>query len=304
MSDANEPNEPIGEAVEDRELHGRLHGLAYRMLGSVADAEDIVQETWIRWHEHPTPAEVKNRHAWLTQVAVRLCLDRLKSARVRRERYVGPWLPDPIVDTATLRPGPDAVSELASDLSVALLLALERLSPLERAAFLLHDVFDAEWSEVAEAIDRTEDACRQLASRARTHLREERPRYKPSAEDRDRVLQAFMWAVATGDRSALTKMLSEDAVFLSDGGGIEKAALKPVLGRDRVAAMILGLYGKLNTELTDVSFEPATINELPGLIFRGVATLRTMAFDVDSAGLVRAIYLVVNPEKLRHLRRR
>lgn len=278
-----------------------LVGLAYRMLGSVADAEDVVQEARIRWHQHPNPSEVSSPRAWLTQVTVRLCIDRSKSARARRERYVGPWLPEPVLDTSEFQPRPDTLSELASDLSVALLLALERLSPLERAAFILHDVFDADWDDVAATLERTPEACRQLASRARTRVRDERPRYAASPEERDRVLAAFAVAASTGDLSTLTRLLSEDAIFLSDGGGVAKAALNPVVGRDRVARLVLGLYGKIGKDFETFSITPARVNGLGGFLFRADGAAQTMAFDVDDGGTIRAIYYVLNPEKLRHL---
>jgi RNA polymerase sigma-70 factor (ECF subfamily) len=175
-------------AAEFESLRGQLTGLAYRMLGSRAEAEDMVQEAWLRWHAADRAA-VREPRAFLSKTVTRLCLDQLKSARARREEYVGQWLPEPVLDGAQLAAG--SASEYADDLSVALLLALERLSPLERAAFLLHDVFDLGFEEVAEALGRDPAACRQLASRARSHVREEKPRFKPSAEEEQRVFAAF-----------------------------------------------------------------------------------------------------------------
>lgn len=279
-----------------------LIGLAYRMLGSVADAEDVVQDALVRWHRHPDRSEIASPQAYLTQITARLCIDRLKSARARREVYVGPWLPEPVVDTDDLSPSAEAVSELVSDLSVALLLALERLSPLERAAFLLRDVFDADWSVVATALGRSEAACRQLASRARVHVREDRPRFRPSLEERDRILQAFGGAVATGDLGALSKLLSDDAVFIGDGGGAVKSALRPVTGRDRVARLLLGLHAKSIAAGESYSFTPAWINGLAGFVLRGTPrAVQTLALEVDRGGLIRAVYTVSNPSKLRHL---
>lgn len=279
-----------------------LLGLAYRMLGSVADAEDVLQDALVRWHERESTTVVESPRAFMSQIVVRLCLDRLKSARARRETYVGPWLPDPVVDDRALTP--DAASELASDLSVALLLILERLSPLERAAFLLHDVFDTEWPEVAKSLGRSEEACRQLASRARARVKDERPRYRPSEEQQTRVMVAFGHALQTGNVGALAGLLTEDAVFLSDSNGLRKAALKPVLGRDRVSRLLVGLQNKSLSVRPDAVIRPATINGLPGvLLFEGEALRETAAFDIDEDGLVRAVYVVVNPEKLRHLAR-
>lgn len=279
-----------------------LTGLAYRMLGSLADAEDVVQDAFVRWHRHPNPSEIESPHAYLVQTTVRLCIDRLKSARARREVYVGPWLPEPVLDTEQLRLTPSALSELASDLSFALLLALERLSPLERAAFILHDVFDAEWTEVAATLGRSEVACRQLASRARVHLRDERARFQPSLEERDRILNAFGGAIATGDLSALSKLLSEEAVFVGDGGGAVKSALRPVTGRDRVARLLLGLHAKALAQGGYHSFTSAWINGLPGVVLRSAARpVETLSLEVDGKGLIHAVYVVSNPSKLRHL---
>ena len=279
-----------------------LMGLAYRMLGSWADAEDVVQDALVRWHRHPHREDIESPRAYLTTITSRLALDRLKSARVKREVYVGPWLPDPILNSEQLGPPGDARSELASDLTVALLLALERLSPLERAAFILHDVFDTGWPEVAAALERSEATCRQLASRARVHVKNERPRFRPSTEECDRMLTAFGTAVATGDMRALSALLSEQAVFTADGGGVVKSALRPILGRDRVARMLLGLQHKALAQGETYSFEAAWLNGLPGFVLRGTArSVQTIALETKGDGLIDHIYFVSNPHKLRHL---
>ena len=213
----------------------RLLGLAYRMLGSLAEAEDAVQDAYLRWHAVDRD-EVKDSRAFLTTATTRICLDVLRSARARREEYVGPWLPEPVVDPRAL--APDAQTELAEDLSIALLLALDRLSPLERAAFLLHDVFDCSFSEVASALGRSEAACRQLATRARTHVREARPRDESVARDRgddattkhEELVVAFVDASRSGDLDALMSMLAEDARLVADGGGKVQAALNVIEG--------------------------------------------------------------------------
>src|SRR5215510_13484011 len=209
----------------------RLTGLAYRMLGSLSEAEDIVQDAYLRWHAADR-GQVDNPRAYLSRTVARLCLDHLKSARVRRETYVGPWLPEPIVDETAL--SPDSASELADDLSVALLMTLERLSPLERAAFLLHDVFDMEFADIAGVLDRSEGACRQLASRGRAHVSEERPRFRPSEDDVTRLTDAFHRAVLSGDAAQFADLLAQDAVLYSDGGGKRIAALNPIVGRDKI----------------------------------------------------------------------
>ena len=282
----------------------RLLGLAYRMLGSMAEAEDAVQEAYLRWHDADR-ATVDDARAYLTTTTTRICLDVLKSARVRREKYVGPWLPDPITDTASL--APDAQTELAEDLSVALLLALERLSPLERAAFLLHDVFDYSFPQVADALGRNEAACRQLASRARAHVRDARPsgstpvRGAPSAVDEKhaQLLSAFITASRSGDVSTLSRLLANDARVVTDGGGKAAAALNVIEGADRAAAFLAGVVRKGWTDEMTLRFD--TINGLPGLILSGPRGLvQTTAFELEG-DTIKAIYVVRNPDKLRHL---
>jgi RNA polymerase sigma-70 factor (ECF subfamily) len=282
----------------------RLLGLAYRMLGSVAEAEDAVQDAYLRWHDTDR-ATVEDARAFLMTTTTRICLDVLKSARVRREEYVGPWLPDPITDTAAL--APDAQTELAEDLSVALLLALDRLSPLERAAFLLHDVFDYSFTQVAAALGRNEAACRQLASRARTRVREARPAAALPARGTStsidpkhaELVSAFVTASRSGDIEALTRMLASDARVVSDGGGKVPAALNVIEGADRVAAFLAGVVRKGWTDDMSVRFD--MINGLPGLMLSGPHGLvQTTAFEFDG-DMVKAIYVVRNPDKLKHL---
>ena len=282
----------------------RLRGLAYRMLGSMAEADDAVQEAYLRWHAVDR-AGVSDPRAFLTTTTTRLCLDVLKSARVKREEYVGPWLPDPVLDAASL--APDAQTELADDLSVALLLALERLSALERAAFLLHDVFDYSFAQVAAALGRGEAACRQLATRARVRVKEARPQaglpQSPAAHTVDAkhaaLIEAFVAASRRGDLDTLTRMLASDARLVTDGGGKVTAAMNVISGAGRVAAFLAGVVRKGWT--ADVAVRPAVINGLPGLLlFRPDGLVQTTAFDVAD-GVVTAIYIVRNPDKLRHL---
>src|SRR5688572_1124069 len=282
----------------------RLLGLAYRMLGSIAEAEDAVQETYLRWHD--TDRErVDEPRAFLITTTTRICLDVLKSARVRREEYVGPWLPDPVTDTAAL--APDTQTELAEDLSVALLLALDRLSPLERAAFLLHDVFDYSFTQIANALGRNEAACRQLASRARSRVREARPvgslpvRAAASSMDPQHaaLVSAFITASRSGDIETLTRLLASDAKLVTDGGGKVSAALNVIEGADRVAAFLAGVVRKGWTDDMTVRFD--TINGLPGLLISGPKGLiQTNAFEIEN-DVVKAIYVVRNPDKLRHV---
>lgn len=279
----------------------RLLGLAYRMLGSMAEAEDAVQEAYLRWHAVDR-AGVEAPRAFLMATTTRICLDVLKSARARREQYVGPWLPDPVVDTASL--APDARTALAEDLSVALLLALDRLSPLERAAFLLHDVFDYSFTEVATALGRSDAACRQLASRARARVRAARPDGPPAAGSgavpgHAALLAAFLEALASGDVESLKGMLATEARLVTDGGGRVTAALNVIEGGQRVAAYLTGVVRKGRTAEMSVRFE--TINLLPGLVVLGPEGLvQTMAFEL-AGDRIAAIYIVRNPDKLTHL---
>ncbi len=281
----------------------RLLGLAYRMLGSMAEAEDAVQETYLRWH-----AADRNRvgepRAFLMTTTTRICLDVLKSARARREEYVGPWLPDPVIDTSSL--APDAQTELAEDLSVALLLALERLSPLERAAFLLHDVFDYSFAQIADTIGRNEAACRQLAARARAHVRENRPALPATPNTAHRIdpkheelLTAFINATRTGNLEHLTRILASDVRVVTDGGGKVAAALNVIDGAERSAAFLVGATRKGWRE--DYSLRFDTINGLPGLVVdspQGV--VQTNGFEIED-DVIKTIYVVRNPDKLRHL---
>ena len=283
---------------EDFERHrGHLTGLGYRMLGSLAEAEDLVQEAYLRWHAADRSA-VEDARAYLSRIMTRLCLDHLKSARVRREKYVGPWLPEPVLDDEAL--AADAESELADDLSVALLLALERLSPLERAAFLLHDVFDMEFARVAEVRERSESACRQLAARARAHVQDSPPRFTVSREDSTRLAEAFLTATRTGDARALTRLLAEDAVLHSDGGGKRPAALRPIAGREKIIRFFVGLAAKADLAGAYV-YTPARINGQPGyVVAEPDGSVTSVALELRD-GLVASIYIIRNPEKLGHL---
>jgi RNA polymerase sigma-70 factor, ECF subfamily len=294
----------IDPAVTFEPHRRRLLGLAYRMLGSIAEAEDVVQDAYLRWHAADR-AKVTDPRAFLTTATTRICVDVLRSARARRESYVGPWLPEPVVDTTAL--APDAQTELAEDLSIALLLALDRLSPLERAAFLLHDVFDCSFSEVASALDRSEAACRQLASRARIHVHEARPPEKSVPRDRadhatakhEELVLAFLDAARSGDLDALTNMLADDARLATDGGGKVLAALNVIEGADRIARFSIGALKKGLPDESMLRF--SLVNGLPGLIvYLPDGHLQTVAFDIEE-NRIRRIYSVSNPDKLKHL---
>jgi RNA polymerase sigma-70 factor, ECF subfamily len=286
----------------------RLLGLAYRMLGSMADAEDAVQETYLRWHGADRD-HVADPKAFLMTTTTRICLDMLTSARARHEEYVGPWLPEPVIDTAAL--APDSRTELAEDLSFALLLTLDRLSPLERAAFLLHDVFDFSFNEVATALDRSAAACRQLAARARSHVRTARPRGATSAPPRSQeidakhaqLVSAFLAAMGSGDVDAVRQLLASDVRVVTDGGGKVRSALDTIEGADRAARFLVevtrprpGAWWR-----HDFTVRFATINGLPGVVVDAPeGAMQTSAFEIEN-GLIRALYVVRNPDKLRHL---
>jgi RNA polymerase sigma-70 factor (ECF subfamily) len=277
------------DIFEDR--RGAMTGLAYRMLGSRADAEDVVQDAWIRWRGVEAD-EVANPAGFLNKVVTRLCLDRLKSARARREVYVGEWLPEPVVD--------DDHENLGEDLSVAFLLALERLTPLERAAFLLHDVFDVPFAEIARTLGRGEAACRQLAARAREHVKAGKPRYHPSAEEEQRLTSAFLAATMSGDEGLLRDILAQDVVMHSDGGGLAKATINPVFGLEKAIRLALGLKKKFPTP-EGTTARLARINGAPGIVLShdGVV-FQTMGLEIVD-GRIAAVYTMRNPDKLARL---
>ena len=267
-----------------------LAGLAYRMLGSVAEAEDVVQDAYLRWAQSD-PAAVEHPRAFLARVVTRLCLDRMKSATSRREEYVGTWLPEPIVA------GP--AEPMADDLSVALLVTLQRLSPLERAAFLLHEVFDMDYRDIANALGRSEDACRQLAVRARQHVRDERPRFAPTDENREKLFAAFEAAMTTGDLTSFAQVLAEDAVLYADGGGRRAAVLEPVRGKHDILSLLAAIAAQRRPLRPD-QLERASINGHPGFVVHADDGPQTTAFEVKDGQIV-AMYVVRNPDKLRHL---
>jgi RNA polymerase sigma-70 factor (ECF subfamily) len=269
-------------------LRPKLMRVAYRMLGSVADAEDVLQEAFIRWMGADRSA-VREPEAFLRRTVTRLCLDQLKSARRQRETYIGPWLPDPIVEE---------VEE--EDVTLPLMLALERLSPLERAAFLLHDVFGLEFEEVATTIGRDPAACRQLAARARTHVRAARPRFQVEKQHGVALAEAFFTASRSGDMKALAEMLAADVSTHTDGGGKRPAVLKPIIGFDAVLKAherLAVLFKHRASKLVRAGF----VNGLPGFItLEADGELQTTALDIED-GKITAIYVMRNPDKLRHL---
>jgi RNA polymerase sigma-70 factor, ECF subfamily len=277
------------------QYRGLLFSVAYRMLGSVADAEDMLQETFLRWQQ-AAEEEIRSPRAFLVTIISRLSINHLQSARAQREEYFGEWLPEPLVTDE--RSDPLWLVRVDETLSMAFLVLLERLTPVERAVFLLREVFEYEYTEIAEALRLTEANCRQILRRARQHVSAMRPRFQSSRRKQTELLERFLQATASGDVDGLMALLAEDVVLHSDGGGKGPAVPNSVLGADRVARGVLGGLKKLPKGLTrrivEVNGEPGVAGYLDGKPF-SVLTLESRE------GLVRAIYLVTNPEKLAHV---
>jgi RNA polymerase sigma-70 factor (ECF subfamily) len=275
-------------------LRPRLTRIAYRMLGSVAEAEDIVQEAFLRWHRTDR-TDVSDAAAFLSKTVTRLCLDHLKSARVKRETYIGPWVPEPMIDPT---------EDDSDDITLTLMMALERLSPLERAAFLLHDVFGLGFDQVAQAIDRDPAATRQLASRARDHVRSAKPRFPVSAEQGAGIAKAFYEASRTGEVAPLQALLAQDAIMYSDGGGKRAAAKIPVVGGEAIANFFASIVRRIQMgglTLPPSTWREALVDGLPGIIESANGeVIQTVAFEIDN-GKITAIYAVRNPDKLKHV---
>ncbi|MGP3971784.1 RNA polymerase sigma-70 factor [Streptomyces sp. 6N223] len=285
-----------GLARAFEEHRGRLFGIAYRMLGSVADAEDVVQDAWLKWSQAAQAAqagEIAHPGAYLARTVTNLSLSRLSSAAVQRERYVGPWLPEPLVSA------PDVAEEVeqAESVSLAMLVVLESLSPLERAVFVLREVFGYAYPEIAEALGRSEPAVRQLAHRARSHVAARRPRFDTSAEEQRRVTEEFLAACVGGDMGRMLELLAPDVVLWADGGGKAQAALRPVRGADKVARWALGVTSRL----VDVGMWRASVNGRPGMVLTLGGRLDTVASVEVVDGRIAAIHFVRNPDKLRHV---
>lgn len=275
------------------EQRPRLFGLAYRMLSTRADAEDVLQDAYLRWQSVDT-TQLESAQAWLTTVVTRLAIDRLRRARIEREGYFGPWLPEPLSEEEA--PSPEAALELEGDLSIAFLVLLETLSPQERAAFLLHDVFDEDYADVAAMLGKSEAACRQMVHRARERVTAKRRRFVVDDETRLRMLHKFIDAATTGDRDAVKALLAPDATLVSDGGGKGRAAIRPLFGAERIAwlwfAVAKRSRGRVERRILRVNGEPAFATLFDGRL-HSVATIET------DGERIYAHYTIANPDKLR-----
>ncbi len=285
--------------TDDGDLRGLMFSIAYRMTGSVAESEDLVQEAFFRLERaRKRGVDVESTKAYLAATTTRLAIDHMRSARVRRESYVGTWLPEPIV--VDVHEGPEQMAELSDSLSMAFLVVLESLTPVERAVFLLRQVFDYPYEEIAQIVDKSEANCRQIFGRARHHVDARQPRCEASAEQSEALLRSFLAAVRDGDLDQLVGMLAADVVFCGDGGGKATAIRAPLRGRDQVAGFLLAIFER-NLPL-GMTADPVLVNGGPGIVNRdsGGRVIGVLALEVFD-GVIRAIRSVVNPEKLAHL---
>lgn len=324
MIPINDQMEPTSEFESHRRF---LRGLAYRMLGSVAEAEDAVQDCWLRWRDVPH-ADIIEPRAFLAQILTRLCFDRLRCAQKQREHYVGVWLPEPLIDDPdTAHPGADEMVAMAQDLQIAFLLVLQKLTPSERAVFLLNEVFDWDFDAIAQVLDRSSAACRQLATRARQRMAASEPkpdaRHKdptrpaqatpragtttrrgtslPSPEHAKRIASAFAMALQMGDVQALADTLAQDVVFMSDGGGKAPSVPMPLVGADKVAQVLRGFARLWLREPGTI--RQAFINGMPGAVFHSAdgTVVQTLALEIAPEARITAVYVMRNPDKLKHL---
>ncbi|QJE98667.1 RNA polymerase sigma-70 factor [Luteolibacter luteus] len=272
-----------------------IFGIAYRMLGRVSEAQDMVQEVWLRWQKQDEAA-ITSPKAWLVSTMTRLCIDQLRSARRAREDYYGIWLPEPLMASST--PGPDEAAELADSLTMAFMVMLESLEPLERAIFLLREVFSYDYPDIAAIVGKSEVNCRQIVSRAKAHLRAEKKAPPPPSEQAQRLVEQFLAAAETGEVKQLLALLAEDAVVYSDGGGKVRAAGRPIISSDHVSRFFIGIWPRLPA---DTEWHPALINERNGFLMRTKGEVYGACSFETEGDKIRNIYMVLNPEKLRHL---
>ena len=297
--DRSDEESRLTMSAERFERHrARLLGLSYRMLGSRCDAEDIIQDAWLKWSQTER-GDIQSDYAYLSTIVTRLCLDRLRGEQVRRQTYRGPWLPEPITDAVSL--SAQTTSELADDLSYALMLSLERLTARERAAFLLHDVFGVPFCEVATILEGNEAAVRQLAARGRRAIREARPSRPVSREAHNRLLEAFMRALNEGNEETLKALLREDAIYINDSGGHRPAASRPVRGATRIIRLLTGLERRYRLPPGSVSATSALINGSDALLVHVNGSLAQMWTIASDGGHIAAVYVMSNPEKLARL---
>jgi RNA polymerase sigma-70 factor (ECF subfamily) len=283
------------------DLRPLLFSIAYRMLGSVSDAEDVVQDAYLRYHRAVAAGtEIESPKAFLSAITTRLAIDLLRSARVRRETYVGQWLPEPLLTDAST-PDPAQQSAESDSLSMAFLLVLERLSPVERAVFLLHDVFGYEFGAVASIVGKTADNCRQVAVRARRHVSEHRPRFEASRIQREELADRFVAALSEGDLGGLVELLAADVVVTGDSGGMSPSWPRPIAGQDKVARLLLGLAEQMR-RVIGITISRVEVNGQPGAAIRDADGQLVNVFSFDIAdGVVQAVRSVISREKLRHL---
>jgi RNA polymerase sigma-70 factor, ECF subfamily len=292
---------PHADDGEFEELRPLLFSIAYRMLGTVSEAEDVVQDAYLR-HQRALAdgAEIESARAYLSAVVTRLAIDRLRSAQARREVYVGEWLPEPVLTDDDADTDPALHAEHADSLSLAFLVLLEQLSPVERAVFLLHDVFAYGYDEIAEAVGKSEANCRQLATRARRRIDEGKPRFEASRAERERLADRFFAAVGGGDVDGLAEMLAADAVVYGDGGGRSPSWPHPILGRDRVSRLLAGVGTQMGEY--GLTFQRHEVNGQPGALVLDADGRLVNVFSLDVAdGVVQTVRSVINPDKLRHL---
>jgi RNA polymerase sigma-70 factor, ECF subfamily len=284
---------PLSHFEEHRQL---LFGIAYRMLGSVTDAQDMVQETYLRWHKAADDA-IRSPRAWLTTVLTRLCINQLQLARVKRETYVGEWLPEPLVDDRSVDPAESSM--LADSLSLAFLVILETLNPTERAVFILREGFECEFSDIARIVEKSETNCRQLLARARKRIDERRPRYEVSRTDVEKLVPSFLEALKNGDLETMLTKMASNVVLVADSGAKPGALLRPLHGAETVSRAMINAVRKhgLGAEI-----RVAMVNGLPGVVrFEGDQAHAVLAFGI-AGGRIQAVFVISNPEKLRHLR--
>jgi len=296
--------EPKDASAAFETCRPKLFGVAYRMLGSASEAEDVVQDAWLRYADAGSHDTVRSPEAFLTTIVTRLCLDRLKSARARREEYVGPWLPEPLLIDE--RSGPEQSAALAESVSLAFMVLLETLTPEERAAFLLREIFEYDYEAIADTLGTSAANCRQLVHRARTRLQERKPRFREQARDKRALVGRFMAALRDGDVAAMTTVLAADVGLWSDGGGKVSAARRPVFGRDHVVQLMAGIRRTapaMGYDLNAVRFQVIDVNGEPALAMRVAGHLDSIyTFDFEP-GAISALRIVRNPDKLKYIAR-